>query len=91
MTQLKYGAIFPVSWFFNRGLFSFMFYHHLFVRVFSFLQELAFGWGKALEQALRILLEKRGLPKTQIDPEVVKLMAECLSPPLKEIRLPRDL
>jgi len=64
-------------------------YHHLFVR--CFLQELAFGWGKALEQALRILLEKRGLPKTKIDPEVVKLMAECLSPPLKEIRLPRDL
>ena len=53
--------------------------------------ELAFGWGKALEQALRLLLETRGLPDSDIDPAVVTMMAECLAPPLREFKFPRDL
>ena len=65
--------------------------HHLHHITPIFSQELAFGYGKALEQALRILLKNKGLPDKDIDPAVVSMMAECVAPPLREIKLPRDL
>lgn len=53
--------------------------------------ELAFGWGKLLEQVLRVVLKKKGLPDSDIDPAVVSMMADCLAPPVKEFKFPRDL
>lgn len=53
--------------------------------------ELAFGWGKALEQVLRVLLKKKGLPDSDLDPAVVSMMADCLAPPVHEFKFPRDL
>jgi hypothetical protein len=43
--------------------------------------------GKELEQALRLLLIKRGFNETS----VASLLADCLAPPLREIEFPRDL
>ncbi len=51
--------------------------------------ELAFGWGKALEQALRVILKKKG--RNDDDAVLAELMADCLAPPLREITFPRDL
>jgi hypothetical protein len=51
--------------------------------------ELAFGWGKALEQALRLILKKKGM--TENDALLAELMADCFAPPLREITFPRDL
>mmetsp|Transcript_23430 Transcript_23430/g.34391 ORF Transcript_23430/g.34391 Transcript_23430/m.34391 type:complete len:824 (-) Transcript_23430:274-2745(-) len=44
--------------------------------------ELAFGWGKAVEEVIRIALEKAGVPDT---------FTTCLAPPLHEYKFPRDL
>ena len=47
--------------------------------------------AQALEQVLRAVLKKRGLPDTDIDPAVVSMLADCLAPPLMEFKFPRDL
>jgi hypothetical protein len=49
--------------------------------------ELVLGWGKAAEQALRLMLLKKGYNETV----VTNLVADCFAPPLKEIQFPRDL
>lgn len=51
--------------------------------------ELGFGKGKVLEQALRILLKSKGMKDD--DATVAVMLADCLAPPLKEIKFPRDL
>ena len=53
--------------------------------------ELAFGWGKLLEQVLRAALKRKGLPDSDIDPAVISMMADCLAPPVREFKFPRDL
>ena len=51
--------------------------------------ELAFGWGKELEQVLKFMLKKRGMDSNHT--LITDLIADCLAPPLKAIVLPRDL
>jgi hypothetical protein len=38
-----------------------------------------------------VVLKKKGLPDADIDPAVVSMMADCLAPPVKEFKFPRDL
>lgn len=51
--------------------------------------ELAIGWGKAVEQVLRIALKKKG--KEADDATLAALLADCLAPPLHGMVFPRDL
>lgn len=47
--------------------------------------ELVFGWGKVALEALRIILKKSG------DSYAKQMIADCLAPPLREMKFPRDL
>lgn len=47
--------------------------------------ELVFGWGKVALEALRIMLKKSG------DSYAKQMIADCLAPPLREMKFPRDL
>ncbi len=51
--------------------------------------ELAFGWGKAIEQAIRIALKKRNIDSNET--LLTDLLADCFAPPLHEYKFPRDL
>lgn len=52
--------------------------------------ELIVGYGKIVEEIIRIILKKRGMDN--IGNATMELMlADCFAPPLREIRLPRDL
>ncbi|CAE7457216.1 unnamed protein product, partial [Symbiodinium microadriaticum] len=51
--------------------------------------ELVVGWGKALEQAIRLALKAKG--KESNETTVAAQIADCFAPPLMEFRFPRDL
>lgn len=51
--------------------------------------ELVVGWGKALEQVIRLALKEKGLQAN--DTTVAAQIADCFAPPLKEFTFPRDL
>lgn len=51
--------------------------------------ELAFGWGKAVEEALRLILKKQGHASNGTSAS--DLLADCLAPPLREYKFPMDL
>jgi hypothetical protein len=51
--------------------------------------ELAFGWGKAVEQGLRLALKAKGRQANETT--IAAMVADCLAPPIREFKFPRDL
>ena len=51
--------------------------------------ELVVGWGKLAEEAIRLALKKRGIESNET--LISDMLADCLAPPLREYKLPRDL
>lgn len=51
--------------------------------------ELVFGWGKLVEETLRLMLKKRGIEANET--MISDMLADCLAPPLHEFKFPRDL
>mmetsp|Transcript_32495 Transcript_32495/g.54360 ORF Transcript_32495/g.54360 Transcript_32495/m.54360 type:complete len:919 (+) Transcript_32495:62-2818(+) len=62
--------------------------------------ELAFGWGKAVEQMLRLKLKQTDAfshmtagreMDERLDSTIASMLGDCLAPPLREFEFPRDL
>lgn len=54
--------------------------------------ELAFGYGKAIEEAMRLKLKQLGYDdEDSLGSLLAAMFADCLAPPLHEYKFPRDL
>jgi hypothetical protein len=51
--------------------------------------ELVFGWGKVAEELIRLRLKKKGHDAENAT--AAAMLADCIAPPLREFKFPRDL